>query len=60
LHLRQSPTTNKVRPPSLSTLKRALAAIDRDALDRIVCDTLEERCGHDEDRLAVRREADLA
>jgi len=45
LHLRQSPTTNKVRPPSRSTLTRALAAIDRDALDRIVCDTLEERCG---------------
>jgi len=43
LHLRRSPTTNKVRPPSLSTLKRALAAIDRDALGRIVCDNLEEQ-----------------
>jgi len=43
LHLRHSPTTNKVRPPSLSTLKRALAAIDRDALGRIVCDNLEEQ-----------------
>jgi len=60
LHLRRSPTTNKVRPPSLSTLKRALAAIDRDALDRIVCDTLEERCGPGEHRPAVRSEADLA
>jgi len=43
LHLRQSPTTNKVRPPLRSTLKRALAAIARDALDRIVCHTLEEQ-----------------
>jgi len=60
LHLRQSPTTNKVRPPSRSTLTRALAAIARDALDRIVCHTLEERYGHDEDRLAAGSEADLA
>lgn len=43
LHLRRSPSTNKVRPPSLSTLKRALGAIDREALDRIVCETLEEQ-----------------
>jgi len=60
LHLRRSPSTNKVRPPSRSTLTRALAAIDRDALDRIVCHTLEERYGHDEDRLAARREPDPA
>lgn len=43
LHLRRSPSTNKVRPPSLSTLKRALGAIDREALDRIVCETLDEQ-----------------
>ncbi len=43
LGLRRSPSSGKVAAPSLSTLKRALGAIDREALDRIVCETLAEQ-----------------
>jgi len=57
LHLRRSPSTNKVRPPSRSTLTRALAAIDR---DRSCATPPKSRYGPGEDRLAARREPDLA
>ena len=43
LHLRRSPSSGEVVAPSLSTLKRALGAVDREALDRIVCETLDEQ-----------------
>jgi predicted transposase YbfD/YdcC len=43
LHLRRSPSSAKVVAPSISTLQRALRAVDREALDRIVCDTLAEQ-----------------
>ena len=40
LHLRRSPSTGKVAAPSASTIQRALRAVDREALDRVVCETL--------------------
>jgi predicted transposase YbfD/YdcC len=43
LHCRRSPSTGLLVSPSLSTVQRALHAIDREALDRIVCEMLAER-----------------
>ena len=43
LHLRRSPSSGKVVAPSIWTIQRALRAVDRDALDRVVCEVLAEQ-----------------
>jgi predicted transposase YbfD/YdcC len=43
LHCRRSPSTGRLVSPSLSTVQRALHAVDRDALDRIVCEMLADQ-----------------
>ena len=42
LHLRRSPSSGLVVAPSVSTLQRTLRDVDRQALDRVVCETLAE------------------
>ena len=43
LHLRRSPSSGKVVAPSIWTIQRALRAVDREALDRVVCEVLAEQ-----------------
>lgn len=43
LHLRRSPSTGLFVAPSISTVQRVLRAVDREGLDRIVCQTLAEQ-----------------
>jgi predicted transposase YbfD/YdcC/GNAT superfamily N-acetyltransferase len=43
LHLRRSPSTGLVVAPSISTVQRVLRRVDRQALDRILCQTLAEQ-----------------
>ncbi|MGH9653107.1 MAG: ISAs1 family transposase [Bryobacteraceae bacterium] len=45
LHMRRSPSTGRLVAPSLSTIQRVLRAVDAEALDRIICDTLAEVVG---------------
>ena len=40
LHARRSPSSGRLVTPSVSTIQRALRAVDRQALDVIVCDAL--------------------
>ncbi|MHB8295260.1 MAG: ISAs1 family transposase [Acidimicrobiales bacterium] len=43
LHLRRSPSTGLVVAPSISTVQRTLRRADRQALDRVVCETPAEQ-----------------
>lgn len=43
LHLRRSPSSGAVVAPSIWTIQRALRAVDREALDRVVCETLAQQ-----------------
>jgi predicted transposase YbfD/YdcC len=43
LHLRKNPSTGLLVAPSISTVQRTLRAVDREGLDRIVCQTLAEQ-----------------
>lgn len=40
LHMCRSPSTGVLITPSISTLQRVLPDVDREALDKIICDTL--------------------
>ena len=43
LHCRRSPTSGRLVTPSTSTIQRTLRNVDREALDRIICEVLAEQ-----------------